>query len=428
VLHASTMLCLCVPSCVQEGDNDAAWQLLQPALSALHAGVHKAITWDDTAAPVPNSPPRQRSAPPQQIIPSSARTQADRPAGSPALKDVPSVTVAQRSQEFTAAAAAQQQPVQEHVGTAATAAGAAVNNNNKQESSGAPPHAHSSTPAGAAASPPVLQPPAEAVGGLCGRSGRCGVGRCVQGARASCAPKALELCGVSQATSSDVSWDTSQGAEDDDDDRATTTPDDAAAAALQAADCCVQPAPDHLHHSSPQQHPGPTLTAVLHTAAQHPQSTAATVMVVGAAAEGPGPPLFFARFCAGWVFASLGTVAISLLEKQKRWGKAVDLLRLLLGGNACVGRRGDWWTRLAINLEHLRRTEDALEVSGGLSLCHKHKRCRLHKVGTSILCVSSCLLGGTGCHCGGSTLAVQQRTLASELLCLPAWQHLQSAL
>jgi hypothetical protein len=48
----------------------------------------------------------------------------------------------------------------------------------------------------------------------------------------------------------------------------------------------------------------------------------------------------------------------------------VELLRVLLGGNACVGRRGEWWTRLAINLEHLGRTEDALEVcvwcGGGL--------------------------------------------------------------
>jgi Fanconi-associated nuclease 1 len=72
--------------------------------------------------------------------------------------------------------------------------------------------------------------------------------------------------------------------------------------------------------------------------------------------------LFFARFCAGWVYASLGTVAASLLEKRKAYVDAVELLRLLLGGNACVGRRGDWWTRLAINLEHLGRTEDALEV------------------------------------------------------------------
>jgi Fanconi-associated nuclease 1 len=62
------------------------------------------------------------------------------------------------------------------------------------------------------------------------------------------------------------------------------------------------------------------------------------------------------------VHASLGTVAVSLLEKRKAWGEACELLRLLLGGNACVARRGEWWSRLAINLQHLGRTEDALEV------------------------------------------------------------------
>eukprot|EP00775_Hariotina_reticulata_P006708 gene6708-6929_t len=58
----------------------------------------------------------------------------------------------------------------------------------------------------------------------------------------------------------------------------------------------------------------------------------------------------------------LGTVAASLLEKQKRWGEASEVLRLLLGGNACVTRRGDWWTRLAINLEHQGQVEQALEA------------------------------------------------------------------
>jgi hypothetical protein len=40
----------------------------------------------------------------------------------------------------------------------------------------------------------------------------------------------------------------------------------------------------------------------------------------------------------------------------------LQLLRLLLGGNGCVARRGDWWQRLAINLEHLGLAEQALEV------------------------------------------------------------------
>lgn len=65
-------------------------------------------------------------------------------------------------------------------------------------------------------------------------------------------------------------------------------------------------------------------------------------------------PLFFARFTAGWLYASMGTVAASILEKRRDYAAAVDLLRLLLGGNACLARRGAWWTRLSINLEHMK--------------------------------------------------------------------------
>lgn len=42
-------------------------------------------------------------------------------------------------------------------------------------------------------------------------------------------------------------------------------------------------------------------------------------------AEPQPPPLFLARFRAGWVHASLGTVAVSCLEKQKRWEEAVEV-------------------------------------------------------------------------------------------------------
>ncbi|KIY99884.1 hypothetical protein MNEG_8075, partial [Monoraphidium neglectum] len=81
------------------------------------------------------------------------------------------------------------------------------------------------------------------------------------------------------------------------------------------------------------------------------------------AATPPPRPLFFARFCAGWVYASQGTVAASLLEKQRRYEEAVELLQLLLGGNACLSRRGTWWCRLSINLEHLKQVDAALEVA-----------------------------------------------------------------
>ena len=34
------------------------------------------------------------------------------------------------------------------------------------------------------------------------------------------------------------------------------------------------------------------------------------------------------------------------------------------GGACCLSRRGDWWTRLATNLVHLRRKNEALEQVG----------------------------------------------------------------
>ncbi len=78
-------------------------------------------------------------------------------------------------------------------------------------------------------------------------------------------------------------------------------------------------------------------------------------------------PLFLARFHAAWVHAGMATVGVSLLEKQRRYEEAVDLLQRLLGGNCCPSRRGLWWLRLSINLEHLGRVEIALEV--GWPMC-----------------------------------------------------------
>jgi hypothetical protein len=57
-------------------------------------------------------------------------------------------------------------------------------------------------------------------------------------------------------------------------------------------------------------------------------SAAAAAAASGYVPAGP-PPLWLARFCAGWVHASLGTVGVSLLEKQKRWGEAVEVSRKL---------------------------------------------------------------------------------------------------
>lgn len=35
---------------------------------------------------------------------------------------------------------------------------------------------------------------------------------------------------------------------------------------------------------------------------------------------------------------------------------------LLAGGVCCLKRRGEWWTRLSLDLEHLGRPDESLEV------------------------------------------------------------------
>ncbi|KAH7422361.1 hypothetical protein KP509_12G005200 [Ceratopteris richardii] len=72
---------------------------------------------------------------------------------------------------------------------------------------------------------------------------------------------------------------------------------------------------------------------------------------------------FLARFSAAWVFATIGTVGVSILERERRYAEAVELLRDLLGQCCCPGRRGYWTTRLSIDLEHLGLKDESLEVA-----------------------------------------------------------------
>ena len=49
------------------------------------------------------------------------------------------------------------------------------------------------------------------------------------------------------------------------------------------------------------------------------------------------------------------------------------------GGLCCLRRRGEWWTRLSLDLEHLGRPDESLEVSllrcvaAGLNCCSETK-------------------------------------------------------
>lgn len=377
------MLC-CFYYCLQEGDNDAAWQVLQPALTALHAGAHKNIVWDEACAPMPNPPPRQQSAPAAtpaaaaciNIVPDHVHCPSQS-----ALKHVRSAPASLGVQANGSPAAAS---VLEAAPAAADAAVLSVcrPNQSAEDAGGASPmqQQHDGKPSSAAGGQQPLSPADADVQGRSSPMGDMSLGvRAGPSSRSSTAePDVLDL---TQASSSGVSWDTSDTeVEEVSPAAAATAADaDAASAAEQA-----QPAGQHslvqqqqqqqdrspaVHRATPPQEQLQAAAAnqapvsqpsAAHTAAEGSPSLSAGQ--AAAAPEGPVPPLFFARFCAGWVYASLGTVAASLLEKRKAYGDAVELLRLLLGGNACVGRRGDWWARLAINLEHLGRTEDALEV------------------------------------------------------------------
>lgn len=74
-------------------------------------------------------------------------------------------------------------------------------------------------------------------------------------------------------------------------------------------------------------------------------------------------PLFLRRYSAAWVYCLMATAAISILERQKRFREAIDRLQQLLGGLCCPSRRGLWWLRLSINLEHINRPGDSLEMA-----------------------------------------------------------------
>ncbi|KAK9865184.1 hypothetical protein WJX84_006907 [Apatococcus fuscideae] len=81
-----------------------------------------------------------------------------------------------------------------------------------------------------------------------------------------------------------------------------------------------------------------------------------------AAERGSSMP-FLMRYTAGWIYTAMATAGVSLLEKQRRYDDAAAELRQLLGGVCCPGRRGEWWVRLSLDIEHCNRPEESLEVA-----------------------------------------------------------------
>ncbi|KAK6927627.1 VRR-NUC domain [Dillenia turbinata] len=76
----------------------------------------------------------------------------------------------------------------------------------------------------------------------------------------------------------------------------------------------------------------------------------------------------FLFFSASWVNSKIVQLGVSFLEREHRYGDAIRLLKRLLLGFDCDGRRGYWTLRLSVDLEHVGCLNESLLVAeGGLS-------------------------------------------------------------
>lgn len=73
----------------------------------------------------------------------------------------------------------------------------------------------------------------------------------------------------------------------------------------------------------------------------------------------PPLPAFFAKCNAGYHLARLLHHAAALYEKRRQYQVAILLLNDLLDAPFLSRKRGHWWERLAVNLEHLKCTDQA---------------------------------------------------------------------
>ncbi|TYZ50757.1 hypothetical protein PybrP1_012185 [[Pythium] brassicae (nom. inval.)] len=81
------------------------------------------------------------------------------------------------------------------------------------------------------------------------------------------------------------------------------------------------------------------------------------------ASPGSKPPAFFAKCNAGYHLARVLHHAAALYEKLRQYQVAVLLLNELLDAPFLRRKRGHWWERLALNLEHLKCADQALSAS-----------------------------------------------------------------
>ena len=104
----------------------------------------------------------------------------------------------------------------------------------------------------------------------------------------------------------------------------------------------------------------------------------------------PNLPAYLTRFRAESVLCKVVFNGVTVLEQARKYDEAVAHLQMLLDQDwFCHSSRGKWWNRLAINLKHLKKKEEAAVVcnkalndplvheQGGYFLEAKKRLCRL---------------------------------------------------
>eukprot|EP01122_Echinamoeba_exundans_P002998 TRINITY_DN1303_c0_g1_i2.p1 TRINITY_DN1303_c0_g1~~TRINITY_DN1303_c0_g1_i2.p1 ORF type:complete len:1138 (-),score=201.50 TRINITY_DN1303_c0_g1_i2:1460-4873(-) len=89
--------------------------------------------------------------------------------------------------------------------------------------------------------------------------------------------------------------------------------------------------------------------------------------------------LFLRRYTAKWLYASVAWIGVSLLERQRNYGRAVEVLRALLAtDDVCLGKRGEWWLRLGFDLAHMNELQAAIDaIVSGIKDCNIRPQQRL---------------------------------------------------
>ncbi|CAA0829119.1 Fanconi-associated nuclease 1 homolog [Striga hermonthica] len=78
---------------------------------------------------------------------------------------------------------------------------------------------------------------------------------------------------------------------------------------------------------------------------------------------GESTATFQSHFSASWVYSKVALLGVSFLEREKRYTDAINLLKQLLNTFISDRRRGYWTLRLSVDLEHLGRIDDSLQVA-----------------------------------------------------------------